>query len=1167
MTDSDSAPSPSPQNKHRKLRKAVKIVAIAFASLLLLIIAAVGVAVWVLTPERLTPMVNNLASEQLNAEVRASRVEIFFWSTFPRLTVEVDSLHIVSHSLHGAPADLRAKLPADADSLMSLAGFRGGVDVLSLLIGNISLYDVKLQSPRLNIVQADSVWANYNIVPPSEEKKEPKPLELPNISITRFSIVDGFPVRFTSIADSTSVEAVIAATNLEGSDAPTYTLTVSGKGGGTLGKLNIPAIPFGINGGVHWRAAEPGAVRLKDVDLSADKVAFQLNAAAQLLDTLAVNELKVVGRDIALADVLKLVPEQFGAELKKIETDLKASLSVELQQPYIPSTGHIPPVAVELTMPKGSLAYDRLQLHGVSANVKGLIDPDVPDRSVVELKKFTAAGRAIDFTLTALVHQPVSNPLVEGTFKGNVSFDNLPAALTSQLPATISGQLEGDADFKFHLSDLDIRNFHKLKANGKIKLHNFKARMRDGSASLATRNAEFRLGTSNSVTVNGSSVDSLLTASVTADTLTAGMPGISLGVRDLKMGFGAKNIASTIDTTQITPVGATISARRLTLRSDSDSMRVSLRDASIHASLSRYNNQARSMLLKLSTEMGSLRFADKLNRLSLRNVEADVTLHPKSRPAMSRRMQAAFDSVAARHPSLSSDSIMALTRRANARSHRSNGPQLQGKRENIDYGLDNSLKSWLRLWQAKANIKAKKARVFTPYFPLRTSLSNINLSIGTDSVTIRNTRAKLGHSDFTINGCISNISRALTSGRAPIDIDFSMRSDTININEITSALMRGSAFAERLQKGTAQMLDDEDDEVMDASIESQTSPDDRAAIVIPSNVNGRFSVKAGTMKYGDILFQRFTGDIEVYRGAVHLKKLGAFTPMGSFGMTALYSAPTAQDISFAGGVVIRRLDLHQFLHMLPEIDTIMPMLQSMEGIITAECAMTTRLDSMMNLKFNTLDMALKLSGDSLVLLDSETFRKVSKWLLFKNKKRNMIDSMNVEMRIRNSKLELYPFIVTLDRYRFGISGGNDMGLNLNYRIAVLKSPIPFRFGITIKGTAEHPRIGLGRAKFNEKEVASSRQLTDTMRINLVREIQRVFKFGVSNAKNTRLTLSEPKPSQGEFEVGDTISASDSLFFIRQGVITPPAGWVDPDTLKARQAAAAQQPTTKKKKKK
>ena len=170
--------------------------------------------------------------------------------------------------------------------------------------------------------------------------------------------------------------------------------------------------------------------------------------------------------------------------------------------------------------------------------------------------------------------------------------------------------------------------------------------------------------------------------------------------------------------------------------------------------------------------------------------------------------------------------------------------------------------------------------------------------------------------------------------------------------------------------------------------------------------------------------------------------------------------------------------------------------------------------------------------------------------MFKNKKRNMIDSMSVEMMIRDSKLMVYPFMVDMDRYRFGISGSNDAAMNLNYHIAVLKSPIPFKFGVNIKGTPDHLKIRLGGAHFNEREVASSRQLTDTVRINLIREIQNVFRFGVKSGRHVQLTRSEPKSTPAEYVVGDTISHSDSLFFIRSGVLAPPPGWVDPDSVVA-----------------
>ena len=70
-----------------------------------------------------------------------------------------------------------------------------------------------------------------------------------------------------------------------------------------------------------------------------------------------------------------------------------------------------------------------------------------------------------------------------------------------------------------------------------------------------------------------------------------------------------------------------------------------------------------------------------------------------------------------------------------------------------------------------------------------------------------------------------------------------------------------------------------------------------------------------------------------------------------------------------------------------------------------------------------------------------------------------------------------------------------------------------------------------------------RTLTDTARINLVREIEKVFHFGVNSGKrNARLQQLE-HPSSGEFSVADTLTHADSLFMIRNGVIPRPESFI------------------------
>lgn len=200
--------------------------------------------------------------------------------------------------------------------------------------------------------------------------------------------------------------------------------------------------------------------------------------------------------------------------------------------------------------------------------------------------------------------------------------------------------------------------------------------------------------------------------------------------------------------------------------------------------------------------------------------------------------------------------------------------------------------------------------------------------------------------------------------------------------------------------------------------------------------------------------QGFPRTAGVNDGAIKLERIHALTDMGEAELTAMYSAPTRSDIMFAAAANIRRLHLSKLIREIPAIDSVMPVLKEVDGIVDARMAISSRLDSMMNLDMASLNMGLNLAGDSLVLLDSETYRTMAKWLMFKDKKHNMIKHMDVELMVHDGYLDLYPVIFDLDRYRLGIVGGNDMNFNLDYHVAVLKSPLPFKFGINIKGTPE-----------------------------------------------------------------------------------------------------------------
>ncbi len=58
-------------------------------------------------------------------------------------------------------------------------------------------------------------------------------------------------------------------------------------------------------------------------------------------------------------------------------------------------------------------------------------------------------------------------------------------------------------------------------------------------------------------------------------------------------------------------------------------------------------------------------------------------------------------------------------------------------------------------------------------------------------------------------------------------------------------------------------------------------------------------------------------------------------------------------------------------------------MKSFEGIVNADLAVTTDISPKMDIELPTLRAAMKIEGDSLVLLDADTFKTLSKWLMFR----------------------------------------------------------------------------------------------------------------------------------------------------------------------------------------
>ena len=211
-------------------------------------------------------------------------------------------------------------------------------------------------------------------------------------------------------------------------------------------------------------------------------------------------------------------------------------------------------------------------------------------------------------------------------------------------------------------------------------------------------------------------------------------------------------------------------------------------------------------------------------------------------------------------------------------------------------------------------------------------------------------------------------------------------------------------------------------------------------IVVPKNLNANVSLNATNASYSDLQINLAKANLIVKDRCVQITNTQALTNMGEINMDGFYATSSKDDIKAGFNLAFKDITAEKVINLMPSIDTLMPLLKSFGGNLNCEMAATTHLDTTMNIMMPSINGILRIGGDNLYIKDSEMFRKMAKLMIFKNKKEGHIDKMTVECMIKDNKVEVFPFILEMDRYMLGLSGVQNMDMSFRYHASLIKSP-------------------------------------------------------------------------------------------------------------------------------
>lgn len=1062
-----------------KINKKLITAIVATLVTLFFILPGIGFSIlnWgILPPEKLTPLVIEQTNKFLDAHLDCERIELTYFETYPHLGIKLINGHLISHTAEDSTAHAE-ELTIPSDSLLA---FKRAVISLRptdyLFGGKITIGEVIIDQPRfygyVNKKGAAN-WDIYSSEPDSADthKKPLPPIDLQKVRISNghftyddrqgdlFTEINGFFLNLDGslLNGETTLDIETGSTSILFS-SPTYTLE---------NKLALKLKSRLLLSDNYNK------ITLNDAELLVNNLPFTADGSISHIPLLKQAKIDMeVGLKISdLNDLLGFIPDAYFQNRDK--TLAKGSIIMEGNIHGYLSDSIVPTVNLCCKIENGSYhmkgikqGIDTLQMD-LDLHLNGLY----PDSSFVSLEQLTLKGLTTSLDMSGKVTNLLTSPNVDAKVKGKIDFTRLAEEFLNPDTLFVHGVMDADLAATFNVDNLLNSQYDKIYASGRLNIDTLKAYSRPLGMDVFITKADFSVDTTQQTS---SYLDNkkLLRMAFSVDSLNVKYKD-DISTNISRLAIQAKT-SPVIDTTAVIPMTAQLEFDYLRTRLPDSVWLVAGRTVmkgGIKSSAS--NKQIPTAGATISVD--TLRYFILPMRTGL--ILAENTFNIEALPyrdAIRQRWLARTDTA---------------TRRPNAtrRPRRTRTPN-QAQVDTTD-----ATAQLLRRWEVRGNLSFKQMRGFSRMMPIPMRIDQTTLNFNTNNVTLTDARLHMGKSDFLLNGEISHIRQAMLRG-GKLKGNFSLTSDYIDCNQLIKAMNAGMQYSEQQSSADQGEIDAESLATMDTqtlqdsiAIASLDSTDQ--VFVIPANLDMTLHTNVKKIDFKDIELNNVAGEVIIRDQSINLSNLGMDSNIGRGKMTMFYTAKDSRGASAGFDLDMEDVQVEKLIGLYPAIDTLVPMLRSFEGVVDCQLTATCQMDSTMSLDLPSLHSGCYLHGENMVLLDGETFTEISKTLMFKNKKRNVIDSISVDLAIKDNKIEVFPFLIEMDRYKVAVGGTHNLDMTFDYHLSVLKSPVPFKLGIDITGNLDDFKYKIVKCRYKDLFKPAKEAELDSTRTNIRKEIR------------------------------------------------------------------------------
>lgn len=1058
-------------------KKVLKIAGITLASIILLVAIAVAVVVWfVFTPEKLTPIVQEQANQYLQCKTEIEEVELTFFSTFPNFGIKIHNVKLANPpSVNFSSSD--STHIKNTDTLLFVKEMVLTVDVDAYLDRkDLIVKELKLIDP--------SIFGYIDV-----------------LGNTNFEIYKGTPDTLPKIPDPNDTTKVLNSIDLQSLVIKNAQVTFIDCSNSVMAHIN------GLNLTSNFNLNEKSAIGV-NADCNISQLIFQLagnsplqstvnnfsfSSAVSVTDTLISAKLQTEFKELSMAynktQFLDKTPIQLQSD---VIYDIKHNaVQIQSSDININGTGFVC---------HGMIAQDTVKQEITTDLTFGLKVPSlktllamIPVTLVKQVKDISVAGN-VDFKGTVKgIYSKKSIPVIEATLNienaaaqyknmpykiegtylrcsmmidkssdknSYITIDNL---ITKSVNSTVTakgkinklwsdpkfaGMLTAKVDFTTLSKTLPLQEGITAKGNIDLQLKT------DFSMSQIQKQDFGRIGLEGNVILTDIELVSL------KDTIEV---YLDKGV----MNFGANSLSAD----KLSKHFLQGDVMLLTLKSCiGKSMQVDVNDLKLQLNTSDFRDTTKIATINTDCQFKKLSLVDRKMDVKVEEFRGVLGLKPNK--------------MNARKPSFMLDGKMKMLQGA----VQNNLIETSDFATHIELSEDTTQQKQYLRWLPIGKLSMKNTLCKYSGFPVLMTMPELEFSIEKNAIRLVKSKFVVDSNDVVLSGNIVGLQNFNDS--IPLKVVFDVNSQYLDLNYLlglANVVTQDTVVTEEQQKITIADMDS----IQKAQQTNNQEIKQQAAnpFMVPKNVDIELNTRIEKALYSKDELKNINGKLTMRNGIVALENFMVATPGADVKLTAMYKTPRKNHIYLGLDYHMLNIDIRELINMFPDIDTLVPMLRSFGGKAEVHLITEVYTDSTYKIKPSTIKGSASLSGKDLILMDGETFSEIAKNLRFNKKTENKVDSLSLELTMFRNKVDIYPFLIVLDKYHAAVGGKHYLDMTFDYHISLIKSPIKLKLGLDVGGSIDNMKFKLAKPKYAETFQPAKRHLVENEQLNLRKMIR------------------------------------------------------------------------------